>query len=979
MKNREENGGVCASLSDLQEIRSNRINNAREDKCVGFVGSRIAPPVGAEINNERLDAALSCAARGWPVVAVNYTHGPLNACSCDQGVECKSPAKHPNGLLAPHGAADATTDPDVIRDWFRKSPRGNVGGLVGPRSGIAQIDIDTHNVNGVKVDGLAAWGRLEEANREIKTLTHGSGGDGQHKFIVVPAELGAFTVTVADGVQVRYSDNYIAILPPSVHASGKHYTVVDDSPIADCPEWLSKLIREKLQDQPHTSKTLPTEARTGSRHHSLISLIGVHVRRRDAKEVALTQALAYNAEHCVPPKSEDEVRRLVDDLYYRYSDPSKTYETEPKIERQYRVRSDGVYVERAKLSQKGWRIEVKKVSNFAAWISKVIATDDGIETLYTYVIDGELLLGEGETEPLPTLEVSSKDFAALKWAFAWHPHASISPMMLARETFRDAVQKLSVSTQHETVYAHTGWVVLDDGEFVFLTTSGAVGASRLNTRVRFVPKSDRLQHYCLPEPLEGNALIKAGRQILALFDEDFAAVNGGTAVASKRIMYPQLGRIGRAPLNHAHPSVVVDWINGWTGERKTALYAACQSFFGKDFVNPLTATLNWISTANRREYDMFWAKDVLCNADDFKRPLNLTKAARYDDDADQTIRSHVDKRSRERLTYNLKGKPSMPSRCGLGSTGEDMPRGLSTVGRSLVTTITKGAVNLAALSVLQDLGDQDMLAGFTSAYIKWLAPQMDAICMRCKDEHVAKRDAYGKIFESMGTHSRVPEVLAEYSVGFEYLVRFCVERDILSAQEAAALQERYGRVMIQAGKDQQVFTDSEDPIEQFKACLPAMLSSGVAHLCDVKTNEHPFRIHVHQVGWISEDLYDDENLRVLTRFRPKGKRIGWTDASEGKLYLDPQPTFTEFSAFLRRQGSAIELKQATFWQRLLERGLILEHDDGRTSKLKTIAKAKKRVLCLDLSVIYEEALDEEEQQYPENGNHKAEAPIEMEW
>src|SRR5947207_5105754 len=87
-----------------------------------------------------LDAALSYAARGWPVMPLHdLIHGH---CSCTNP-NCKHPGKHPQIGDWPN---TATLDPAQIQRWWHvQYPSANVGILTGARSGLAVLDVDPRN------------------------------------------------------------------------------------------------------------------------------------------------------------------------------------------------------------------------------------------------------------------------------------------------------------------------------------------------------------------------------------------------------------------------------------------------------------------------------------------------------------------------------------------------------------------------------------------------------------------------------------------------------------------------------------------------------------------------------------------------------------------------------------------------------------------------------------------------------------------
>src|SRR5215208_1571557 len=87
-----------------------------------------------------LVAALSYAARGWPVFPL---HNPISCetgmtCSC-MNPECDRKAKHPR---TEHGFKDATTLASLIEQWWTKWPNANIGMPTGTASALDVIDID---------------------------------------------------------------------------------------------------------------------------------------------------------------------------------------------------------------------------------------------------------------------------------------------------------------------------------------------------------------------------------------------------------------------------------------------------------------------------------------------------------------------------------------------------------------------------------------------------------------------------------------------------------------------------------------------------------------------------------------------------------------------------------------------------------------------------------------------------------------------
>src|SRR5262245_25783682 len=91
---------------------------------------------GAAQPNQRLQAALAYAVRGWRVLPQHFID--QGRCSCGQ--DCGSSAgKHP---LNRGGVTDATTDTALIEGWWASWPLANVGIATGPESGLFMLGPD---------------------------------------------------------------------------------------------------------------------------------------------------------------------------------------------------------------------------------------------------------------------------------------------------------------------------------------------------------------------------------------------------------------------------------------------------------------------------------------------------------------------------------------------------------------------------------------------------------------------------------------------------------------------------------------------------------------------------------------------------------------------------------------------------------------------------------------------------------------------
>lgn len=285
-----------------------------------------------------LDAALSYAARGWPVFPI---HGILNQtnkgtgevihrCGCGQLV-CPRPGKHPsckNGLL------DASLDSSKIYAWFgvdgKRKPNVGIrtgGDDNGPGRKLFVLDIDPDRDGDVSLSRLEEmYGKLPDTYRVIT----GSGGTHFY-FEYAPALSIKNSVNlVADGIDVRADGGY-AVAPPSRHESGNSYLVdlggVDV--VAALPEWVMRLATARAEGKP--GRTADWEKVTGAssfiagaRNTALTSISGSLRFRNVPMATALIAIIGTNRQKCVPPLDEAEVKSIVEGIYRRYQPGDRT-------------------------------------------------------------------------------------------------------------------------------------------------------------------------------------------------------------------------------------------------------------------------------------------------------------------------------------------------------------------------------------------------------------------------------------------------------------------------------------------------------------------------------------------------------------------------------------------------------------------------------------------------------------------------------
>jgi hypothetical protein len=197
-------------------------------------------------NSDILKDALEYAAHGWQVFP------------------CSPVSKKP---LTTNGLYAATTNAEMIKQFWRQNPTAMIGVACGPKSGVWCLDPDAPTEKN-PIDGRAEWSLLNGENGGVEpTHTHITPGGGNH--LIFKWRTDRAPITNREGalkgkhINVRGEGGYF-IACGSVNADGVGYTMADQEhyfKFAPASDWLHEMIEGKQPPQAFADLSAADQAR----------------------------------------------------------------------------------------------------------------------------------------------------------------------------------------------------------------------------------------------------------------------------------------------------------------------------------------------------------------------------------------------------------------------------------------------------------------------------------------------------------------------------------------------------------------------------------------------------------------------------------------------------------------------------------------------------------------------------------------------
>jgi len=246
--------------------------------------------------------------RSWKEIAktvgaIYPNHGIVNGkCTCGDS-NCPKPGKHP---WTPHGYKDATTDDAKISAWVKQKPHANLGIATGGE--ICVLDVDGP-------EGESELRQLEQHHGVLPTTWEVQTGrpGGRHLYFTKPPGLALKSRTIVPNLDIKAEGGGV-VGPGSIHASGRLYTVLDESrDMVELPEAWLEFLSQGSEHKTNTDSPLNTDkVRESNRNNTVYGVALAIWKTLAVKEVVHAAAHAFNQSKCEPPLSADEVARTVE-------------------------------------------------------------------------------------------------------------------------------------------------------------------------------------------------------------------------------------------------------------------------------------------------------------------------------------------------------------------------------------------------------------------------------------------------------------------------------------------------------------------------------------------------------------------------------------------------------------------------------------------------------------------------------------------
>jgi hypothetical protein len=478
----------------------------------------------------------------------------------------------------------------------------------------------------------------------------------------------------------------------------------------------------------------------------------------------------------------------------------------------------------------GQKINTIPLGNFSALITEVITKDNMRESTKYFKIKGF----EANKTPLPTVEVSTKNFDSMDWILEhWDVRAAISSDRAAKARIKEMLLRKSYNAKRTTICTHTGWREFD-GKRTFLTAGGAIGM----TSVAVDLEDDDLNDYYLPQPVKDNR------------DSLTAALNY-LKIGNPEVLLPIWASMFMCPLTPFTDPSFTEFVSGISGTKKSGITGLALNFFGRNF-NYNHFPIGWNSTQNKLGTMLFKLKDLPLGIDDFAPARDSKKNRELENLADVIIRDQANRSGRGRMSSDTSIRKTYHPRGFLISQGEHLPVTYSNGARMFVVELHEGDIYNDAFFKAVD--QRHLLSQAMTQYILWIDRHWDKL-----KEELPKQVKLWTVQAATNNpsqHARLPDAVAKLFAGLNCALSFFLEAGLLTDVEVTKTQKEGWSCFLKWSMQQSERIAHERPGKRFREVLTALKDQGKCTFFATSDQDPHIRNPWEEVvGWVDQDGY----------------------------------------------------------------------------------------------------------------------------
>lgn len=558
---------------------------------------------------------------------------------------------------------------------------------------------------------------------------------------------------------------------------------------------------------------------------------------------------------------------------------------------------------------------VKPLTDFVVIPKAELIRDDGVEKQLYFSLDG---WAGGTGKRLERVMVSGAELDNMNWVSQkWGFSANLLPGSTVKGKVAWAIKKVGQMTAKRVIeYNHTGWRRIN-GQWAYLYQGGAVGAEGVTVNL-----GDKLGTY----RLDGGGS-PAFREI-PLRDAIRESMKLQT-VMDERVGLPILATMYLAPLREwmsqtdVAPAFAL-FLYGETGTHKSTAAALGMAHYGNFHAKNPPASFRDTSNATRRK--AFYIKDAPILVDDYYPTTSQQEKRAMASVAQNLSRAFGDGSDRGRMASDGSIQTDRPPRSVAMMTGEVLPDiGASGLARFFIVNIEKEDIPLTKeLTQMQEDARRGVLQKAMRGYITWLARQADQMPDRLHDMFLQFREIARDRTKGAG-HDRAPEAVACILLGYQMMLNYARDQEVITTQEASEMLLHGLRVLTDISERQTQAMTEEKPTRVFLDTIGEALTAGRAAV---------------------KDLQDPGEKAIP----PTVRMIGWRDAAN--YYLLPKSAFSLVVSMCREGGTEFPLTQAALYKQMRTDGVLTGIGSGESpARPKWIDGKAVRVLHIPKELI----------------------------